>query len=418
MYFSGRQFLKVYSFIFLVVFAGYIIGVIIDNESASYDHVYLPNEEIFRKANNYNLIDKNKNNNYNHANNDVVNEQMDPITEPEDDIMQVPVWPTKTPRELFGDAFDKCQVDFKYLTMKSCYDQDQDKIGPAIVQRIVEYYFGCSAAHLPQITTEKRDADPDSTKCFFSVGYSSWLKIRKKDHVWGAGLRGSLGKVDLEKRACKGDGTFNDISVYSVRGPKTQDLLKENCEKNIQTYGEDGYTKNISKIPAIGDTTFLAPFMFPELRPEQQPETNITTSSSNSKLLESCIILQDFKASWGKIKDNVTYFLSEMPWQQLTSNIARCRLLSSDLLQPLILSDAQGVPSNWVPSKSGSSFQLEDYFESIGFHSGRKAIGLDEILASNLNYLPQVPNVETRSEYAKKVMDSFPFHLFVTKAVS
>lgn len=44
---------------------------------------------------------------------------------------------------------------------------------------------------------------------------------------------------------------------------------------------------------------------------------------------------------------------------------------------------------------------LEDYFDFIGFHSGRKAVGLNEILVCNLNYY-----VESRSEYCtlKKVI--------------
>jgi hypothetical protein len=240
--------------------------------------------------------------------------------------------------------------------------------------------------------------------------------VRRDDHLWGTGVRGK--KKDLQTSACQGYGKFNNITVYSARGPKTIDLLQDNCVEKIQTYGDQGYTKNLSGISPIGDTTFLVPFVFPELRllhsQQQHQEQQSKKNSSSTLLLESCVILQDGERS----SLNATLLPLRLSWQALAGNITQCKLVSSSSLQGLILADAHGVPSRWIrpSSKTILSFEFEDYFESIG-HS-KTALDLDDVLSST-NSLLQVPqriDADSRSAYAKKIMDSFPFHLFRTKA--
>ena len=330
------------------------------------------------------------------------------------------VWPQQSPRELFGsDQFDSCQVVFTDELMFTCHlgafgGNFGDMIGPAIVKRIVEYYFGCSASQLPVADFAIKGTDKWMKKqpCLFTVG-SVWRNVRKNDHVWGTG---SLGKEsELVDGPCLGPKTrFNNITVHSVRGPKTVGWLSEKCQNKLRVIihvkkdGERGMTSDTTKIRPAGDAGFLIPFLFPEY----------DSRGDNGAGKEACVILHKYDEETftnREVVGNASMLPVIQPWETMYANITQCQIVSSSSLHGLILADAYGIPARYI-RRSGSILKdkFEDYAESLGREEKLEDIKLIDVFTNPKLHIPKAMSYNKRSLYAAKVLETFPFHLFTT----
>jgi hypothetical protein len=286
-----------------------------------------------------------------------------------------------------------------------------DMLGPDIVKRIVEYHFGCSANNVPVVDFEVQKSLGNNKSydgpCLFTVG-SVWRNVRNNDHVWGTGSFGN--SVEFQHVACRGyKGRFNNVTVYSARGPRTADIIKKVCRRRIQTLDEEGYTKNLTGIPPYGDGGFLVPFVFPEL----------DSQDKRIQRFNSCIILHKYDEETFTDYDAAvreTFLRVIQPWQTMAANITQCKVVSSSSLHGLMLADAYGVPSRWIQqSKAIFPFKFLDYFDSVG-HS-KDGLRLKVVVHNDTLPVPEVASAQERSTYASKVIQSFPLHLFETKVV-
>lgn len=243
-------------------------------------------------------------------------------------------WPTKPPpiRTMSSKSTTTatkkptCKIVFRDEKMHACHlgafgGNFGDMLGPTVVRRILEYAFSsatrkgtdntngngnvdvddfeCSADELPildlyqQNRTKKDNLDGP---CFWSVG-SVLRHAREDDHIWGTGSHGRYN--DFVKPCYPGKPVFRNVTIYSVRGPKTVDGLYQYCVDSVYVYDhhsssssspmsmsllkprqtvqgqedskEDNYRDHLSMlsnttfVPAAGDGGFLIPFLFPEL---------------------------------------------------------------------------------------------------------------------------------------------------------
>jgi pyruvyltransferase len=336
---------------------------------------------------------------------------------PEKQIDLTTTWPLKPPKEIFP-RIDDCHVVFRDPAMATCNlgafgGNFGDLLGPDIVKRIVEYKFGCSARSLSVLdfaSTENTTIWNDRP-CLWSVG-SVWRNVRANDHVWGTG---SIG-VPREFGLCKGtrQGSNLNITVYSARGPKTVDMLKQNCRRIGLKFitADGGVSTQASDIVPRGDAGFLIPFLFPEFPRYQQDKADI----------EKCLIFHvyDQRENYPVDLPQEAMLPAVQPWPTMAGNITRCKMLVSSSLHGVILGDAFGVPVRWL--HKGLAVlppKFYDYFESFprGHWNASFEGNIKRALDTSGVYANPVPlDAEYRSEYAQMIMKTFPFDLFTTKS--
>lgn len=338
-----------------------------------------------------------------------------------------------TPRQIYGrNRFDTCQVFFRDPRMSTCHlgafgGNFGDMLGPDIVKRLLEYHTGCSAQDLPVTDFEQFDGsnkiatDPDVLgPCLWTVG-SVLRFVRRNDHVWGTG---SLGKnLEFTSGPCQGyRDKFNNVTVYSVRGPRTVELMESLCPKRIQVYLKDEKRairdEWKGEIRPYGDGGFLIPFLFPEVgRLRKTP-----LAPNQKKKFDSCLILHHYdKDSVEKVEETKQTVLPVIqPWRTMAGNMSECAVLSSSSLHGLILADAYGIPARWIQANTAVlPFKFSDYYESMGADdnglSANNKMGVSlELLIQGKADIPDPIPFRRRVEYAQKIMASFPYHLFET----
>jgi len=352
-------------------------------------------------------------------------------------------WPTKTPRELFP-GFDSCKVEFRDKSMATCHlaafgGNFGDMLGPDIVKRAVEYRFGCDASDLHVVDFDNNTiAKEYPGPCLFTVG-SVMRNVRPNDHVYGTGILGQKIELTEGNGACSNERLngkkFKNVTVYSVRGPRSVALLKKHCEFKMHIASYDqlhggryddlklNLTRDFDKLTPAGDAGFLVPFLFPELLEEAKLFNDNPQPYSSQRDKPDCVIMHHYDSSqWEKHKvtpdSNTTKLLPVVqPWQTMVKNITQCRVVSSSSLHGLILADAYGIPARWIRGTSNIiAFKYLDYGESFGIrHQGHPKTNQfyfqDVIGDSNLK-VPETKSYAYRSAYAMKIMENFPFHLF------
>ena len=364
-------------------------------------------------------------------------------------------WPTKQPNEIFvggsssgssNNEFHNCQVIFKDVEMATCHlgafnGNFGDMIGPDIVKRIVEYYFGCTAQNLkvndfyhnltfPWLyqnvtnkTTGRTTTQTKRGRCLMTVG-SVWREVRKHDHVWGTGMIGKI-TLELQNYACHGYTVNNNVTVYSVRGPKTVQMLFRTCQTRISVSdpmldGKITRLRNTSTVRDAGDGGFLIPYIFPELKQQAKLiQPNKT---------DSCVILHQYDdelfTSYDLINNDTTKKLPVIQnWKTMIQNITQCKIVSSSSLHGLLIADAYGIPSRWIgKATSILPFKYMDYFQSYGIQPKTKYTLFDVLTKSEYQQPPvnataagyEIKPPDYRSQYATRILESFPFHLFTT----
>ena len=336
-------------------------------------------------------------------------------------------WPLKPPKEVFPE-FDDCHVVFRDPAMATCNvgafgGNFGDLLGPDIVKRIVEYKFGCSAKTLPVLdfasTTVNTTTIWKDRPCLWSVG-SVWRNVRANDHVWGTG---SLGMPREFARTCKLATEPLNITVYSARGHKTIEVLEESyCATKVRlgfpngTFWKGPIRKQFSEIPARGDPGFLIPYLFPEFGSYDAGKAD----------LEQCMIFHYYDETLPFTKGK-NFSLGEgklpvvQPWPTMVGNITRCKRLLSSSLHGVIIADAFGIPVQWLRRQSAvQPYKFYDYFESFPHGHWNSSISGEVIGESlkNASRLPKPMDAAHRSEYARNILESFPFHLFRTAAAT
>ena len=320
-------------------------------------------------------------------------------------------WPNQTPTQIFPNL-NKCQVIFKDPNMATCHlgafgGNFGDMLGPDLVKRAVEYKYGCDASNL--WVHDYAYNESFYGICLMTVG-SVWRNVKPHDHVWGTGMLGKQGKgTELQSSACRGFTKFNNVTVYSVRGPLTAAKLQHFCPDKIQAVVSGKMTSDLLQVPTAGDAGFLIPFLFPEYR-------RLTPGT------QECVILHkyDEELYTANSTDDIEILPVVQSWHTMVGNITqRCKVVSSSSLHGLILSDALGIPARWIQPVSSSipPFKFQDYFSSYGVNKTGMKIGL----VTKQSWSLDIPLSQTelyRSNYAWRIMETFPFELFTTTAVA
>lgn len=163
------------------------------------------------------------------------------------------------------------------------------------------------------------------------VAVGSYLHMtRNGDNVWGTGIRSF-------ENGCSAD----NLNVHLVRGPLTRNFLIDNkhieCPEN---YGD----------PVLSLPLFYQPKPVLGFEGKVGVLMNCATVSSTPQMDKSVFkIIDPFQ-----------------PWQKVVDEITSCKLIVSNGLHGLIISDAYGIPSfrSLKPSIEEGDFKFNDYAAS------------------------------------------------------
>lgn len=289
-----------------------------------------------------------------------------------------------------------CFVQFKSNRMGLCYfipyqGNFGDELGPAAVDRILEQHFQCTSSlrkldlHNGAIDAQRHR---DGTICLFSLG-SIFHTIQSGDHVWGTGIN----PYWQDKQT-----TYpRELIIYSVRGPKTEALVRQ-------------HTGQQQTIPH-GDPGFVVPMLYPELS-----TTKRRSPPGNSRF---CFVphFHDLHQAQQDLPREVRLISAHQSWKPVVKTLARqCDYVAASSLHGMIVADALGIPSMWfqwtdtMTAKSEGHFKYLDYLTSIERTIRIPESDISQILNANA-YSPAL-DVYTRQSIFNRTLASFPFHLF------
>lgn len=320
-----------------------------------------------------------------------------------------PQWPLEPPTLRKG-----CKVMFKNDAMSVCHVTPWanfgDELGPPITKRILELHFGCSADDLAVFDLKNiyrgggdsgflnRTGSALDT-CLMTVG-SLWRMVLKGDHIWGTGVaydRTILSRCTGRPRIDK----VENVTIYSSRGPNSASAIKKYCSINKDAlpshYGKD--------IESAGDAGFLLPFIFPE-------HSRVLKEDREMNQSRSCIVphKQDERnGEWGKVKNVTKKLTVDIGWENMTVALQGCDVVVSSSLHGIILAEAYGIASRRLRlSARPGDFKFDDFYTSLR-GSEPQLVGNIEHAFGNMS---QPIAFEERDAYAKRVLRTFPLHLF------
>ena len=291
---------------------------------------------------------------------------------------------------------NSCSVRFKSNKMGLCYfipyqGNFGDELGPAAVDRILEQHFQCTSSirkldlHNGAIDAQRHR---DGTTCLFSLG-SIFHTIKSGDHVWGTGIN----PYWQNKQSTYPSG----LTIYSVRGPKTEALVRQHMGQQ-QT------------IPH-GDPGFVVPMLYPELtsRKRRSPQGSH----------RFCFVphFHDLHRAQQDLPRKVRFVSAHQSWRPVVKTLARqCDFVAASSLHGIIVADALGIPSMWfqwtdtMTAKSEGHFKYLDYLASIERTIRIPESDLSQIVNANA-YSPAL-DIIARQSIFNRTLASFPFHLF------
>jgi hypothetical protein len=329
-----------------------------------------------------------------------------------------------------------------------------DELGPPIVKRILELYFHCSAQDLPTLNLAKlsakhmnRSSAPNGTgsgPCLFSVG-SLWRMAHTNDHLWGTGVAFD-GTV---QHRCMRDPNYgiSNLTIYASRGPNSVAQIHQYCPFAALNNNNNNSTSKMTMIPSAGDAGFLVPYLFPEYVPRDMwpPETRRTTSSNTTSSGRGrlCIIPHHDERNNPQFKiaerDHGAQRLTvQQSWQNMTTNmLTMCDRVLSSSLHGIIFAETLGLPSKrFRLTQMPGNFKFDDFYASyrggIADHDRVDGIAttttttttttrMDHLYARNLttalNDWIQPLSIQQRDAYARRILKTFPIHLFETETV-
>jgi hypothetical protein len=291
-----------------------------------------------------------------------------------------------------------CAVQFKSDAMSLCYflpyrGNFGDELGPAAVDRILETHFRCaSGIRKLDLADAAVDAQRhrDGTTCLFTLG-SIFHTVRSGDHVWGTGINPYWQDQQWSYPT--------RLQVYSVRGPKTEALVKEKLGVPYP-------------IPH-GDPGFVVPLLYPEF-------ASMRMKQRTSRGTRFCFVphFHDVQRAMDALPRQVKRVSARRAWRPVVKKIAtQCDHVASSSLHGIVVADALGIPSMWFQWNDTMTAQSEGHFKYLDYMG---SIGRDDIhgpvsdvrLVQNRNAYSSVLDMHTRWSIVNRTIASFPFQLF------
>ena len=186
------------------------------------------------------------------------------------------------------------------------------------------------------------------------------------DHIWGSGINGKVSS----------NFSFQNLNIYSVRGPLTRELLKSKGFEVPEIYGD----------PAI-----LFGYFFPEYKKLKKRRKYLIIPNYNDK--------EFFYNNLGIEVCSPLFKLNK-----ILKDIAQSEIVITSSLHGIVLADSFGVDSVILKSHSENEFKYKDYLFGTGRDNYMPAESLENALNSN-------PIKKCEIDY-QKLIDSFPLHLY------
>lgn len=226
-----------------------------------------------------------------------------------------------------------------------------DLLGPIIVRKVLEY---------------KNKSRYISSNQFFTIG-SIMHFAQSNDNIWGTGVNG---KVDSEEH------TFDDLNVYSVRGPLSRKFLTE---------------RGINCPPLYGDPALLFRRFFPEFY--------------KNNIIRDVLVISNYREP--TINNSSKYFKVISPLGdpfKIIDEISKSNLVISSSLHAIILAEVYGRSAILLKTKKEHKFKYVDYLLGTGRDTYPPAKNIKDALKAK-----PLPNVKFNPE---AIIDSFPVHLY------
>ena len=324
-----------------------------------------------------------------------------------------PDWPLKPPA-----IRTDCKVSFRNKHMSLCNIQPWgnfgDELGPPIVKRILELHFGCSAEDvdvfdLKNIYMGGGDAGflnrtgSALETCLMTVG-SLWRMVKSGDHLWGTGVayNGTVEKRCRSRRR-RNSNKVDNVTIYSSRGPLSASQVQMFCSQSTVLSSSN---TSRSTIEGAGDAGFLVPFLFPELKRDK-----LTPGETGQKRKNKCIVphYKDEKNRAWRQEQPVEILKVAKSWVNMTLSLQDCDEVVSSSLHGIILSEALGIASRRLRlSSKPEDFKFADFYASYRGGEPEKVNSLQFAFGNISQPLPY----PEREAYAKRVLKTFPMHLF------
>lgn len=163
-----------------------------------------------------------------------------------------------------------------------------------------------------------------------AVNYSN-----EKTYVWGSGHSGQMRDFVHPKR------------VYSVRGPKTREILLQ---------------RNIECPNVLGDPALVLPLYYQPKAKGKKYKLGVIPHVIDHEHP----VVKDLKQNHPDIL--IIDLANYQKWTDIIDQICSCDCIASSSLHGLIVSDTYGVPNSWIEltgNISGGYFKFHDYATSV-----------------------------------------------------
>ena len=227
-----------------------------------------------------------------------------------------------------------------------------DLIGPIIVKKILS-------------EKNKKAKFIHKTNKLLTVG-SIMHFAKENDHIWGTGINGKV----------KNYFDFNNLNIYSVRGPLTRDILLSRGFEVPEIYGDPG---------------LLLGHYFPQYLNLEKKRKYLIIPNLNDK--------EFYKNNLGIKVSQPTANLNK-----IILDIAQSEIIISSSLHGIVLADAFGIDSIILKSKHEDLFKYKDYLLGTGRNEFSFVENIEDALESN-------PIAKLKMDFLK-IIGSFPYHLY------
>ena len=229
--------------------------------------------------------------------------------------------------------------------------------------------------------------------------------VRNGDHLWGTGVafEGTVKwRCKPTRKAARKAQQITDLTIYSSRGPRTVD--------DINRYCPFGNQSSAPPIPTAGDAGFLIPYLFPD----HVPRNTWGTPKSN----QTCVIPHheergNFQFAVAK-RQGFKILTVQQSWENMTASLLRCGRVVSSSLHGIIFAEALGLPSRrLVLSGKPGHFKFDDFYESYRA-DGQPTPHTRSVIEATRNRTVPPLRKDKRDAFARRILETFPVHLFRT----
>lgn len=170
---------------------------------------------------------------------------------------------------------------------------------------------------------------------------------KQGDVVWGSGVNG--------KRPFREEYQFDDLDVRAVRGPLTENFLKEN-------FGIE--------VPRVyGDPALLVPYFFPEFKKSENPQHDYI------------VIPHYSEKKFFPLQEDGSVVYPTDPWDEVIKKILDSKFVISSSLHGIILAEAYGIPARLLRITEKEPFlKYQDYYYGTSRPHFQFATSVEEAL--------------------------------------